>query len=492
VVTDMLPASLDLSTVTMTAPCTVTSGTMSCALGSINPNTSVTLTVSGTILASATDPILSNSATVSSPDDSTPGNNSSEARNPTSPDPDLVVTVTPSATSAIAGQALGFTITVKNQGISDAANSMLTFVVPAGYTLNSVNGCIVTGGIATCNLGTLTPGQTSTFTLVGLVGAAYLGGSLDLTARATTTTGETYVVNNADTGTVRTTGSATLSLTKTANVTNATFGDIVTYTIALSNAGPSVAPNATIIDDLPAALDVQAATAPGATCTTELHRVVCVSNSLAVGEAVMATITARVVATGTLTNNAAGSATVSGTVNQPTANAVVTVPAAARLRVTKTVNTAKARINDVVTYTITVSNDGPDAGIGVVVDEPMAAALELQSAATDTGIFDTPAKKWMVGTLANGQTGTLTVSAKVVSVGPITNTVTATGDGILGAQSTVTANATVEVGLATPSTLPVSGADSMRLLLIAAVVFVLGLVMVGADRRRRRYRSTHV
>jgi uncharacterized repeat protein (TIGR01451 family) len=492
VVTDMLPASLDLSTVTMTAPCTVTSGTMSCALGAINPNTSVTLTVSGTILASATDPILSNSATVSSPDDSTPGNNSSEARNPTSPDPDLVVTVTPSATSAIAGQALGFTITVKNQGISDAANSMLTFVVPAGYTLNSVDGCIVTGGIATCNLGTLTPGQTFTFTLVGLVGAAYLGGSLELTARATTTTGETYVVNNADTGTVRTTGSATLALTKTANVTNATFGDIVTYTIALSNAGPSVAPNATIIDDLPAALDVQAATAPGATCTTELHRVVCVSNSLAVGDAIIATITAKVVSTGTLTNNATGSATVSGTVNQPTANAVVTVAAAARLRVTKTVNTAKARINDVVTYTITVSNDGPDAGIGVVVDEPMAAALELQSAATDTGTFDTPAKKWMVGTLANGQTGTLTVLAKVVSVGPITNTVTATGDGILGAQSTITANATVEVGLATPSTLPVSGADSMRLLLIAAVVFVLGLVMVGADRRRRRYRSTHV
>jgi uncharacterized repeat protein (TIGR01451 family) len=381
---------------------------------------------------------------------------------------------------------------VKNQGISDAANSVLTFVVPAGYTLTSVNGCTVTGGIATCNLGTMTPGQTTTFTLIGLVGAGYLGGSLDLTARVTTTTGETYTANNAATGTVGTTGNAVLSLTKLANVANATFGDIVTYTVALSNAGPSVAPNATIVDDLPAALDVQTATAPGATCTTELHRVVCVSNSLAVGDTITATITAKVVATGTLTNNATGSAMVSGTVNQPTATAVVTVPAAARLRITKTVNTPKARINDVLTYTITISNDGPDAGIGVVVDEPMAAALELQSAVTDTGTFDTPAKKWMVGTMANGQTGTLTVLAKVVSVGPITNTVTATGADILGAQSTVTANATVEAGLSTPSKLPVSGADSMRLLLIAAVVFVLGLVMVGADRRRRRYRATHV
>jgi uncharacterized repeat protein (TIGR01451 family) len=492
VVTDILPASLDLSTVTVTAPCAVTSGTMSCALGSMNPNTSVTLTVSGTILASATDPILSNIATVASPDDSTPGNNSSEARNPTSPDPDLVVTVTPSATSVVAGQTLGFTITVTNQGISDAANSVLTFVVPAGYTLTSVNGCTVTGGIATCNLGTMTPGQTTTFTLIGLVGAGYLGGSLDLTARATTTTSETYTANNAATGTVGTTGSAALSLTKLANVANATFGDIVTYTVALSNAGPSVAPNATIVDDLPAALDVQTATAPGANCTTEPHRVVCVSNSLAVGDTITATVTAKVVATGTVTNKATGSAMVSGTVNQPTATAVVTVPAAARLRITKTVNTPKARINDVLTYTITISNDGPDAGIGVVVDEPMAAALELQSAVTDSGTFDTPAKKWMVGTMANGQTSTLTVLAKVVSVGPITNTVTATGADILGAQSTVKANATVEAGLSTPSKLPVSGADSMRLLLIAAVVFVLGLVMVGADRRRRRYRATHV
>jgi uncharacterized repeat protein (TIGR01451 family) len=492
VVTDVLPASLDLSTVTVTSPCTVTSGTMSCALGSINPNTSVTLTVSGTILASATDPILSNIATVASPDDTTPGNNSSEARNPTSPDPDLVVTVTPSATTATAGQALGFTITVANQGISDAANSVLTFVVPAGYTLTSVNGCIVTGGIATCNLGTMTPGQTSTFTLVGLVGAAYLGGLLDLTARVTTTTGETYAANNTNTGTVATTGSASLSLTKTANVANATFGDVVTYTVALSNAGPSIAPNATIIDDLPAALDVQSATAPGATCTTELHRVVCVSNSLAVGDSIIATITAKVVATGTLNNNATGSATVSGTVNQPTANAVVTVPAAARLRISKTVNTAKARINDLLTYTITITNDGPDPGLGVVVDEPMAAALELQSATTTTGTFDTPAKKWMVGTLANGQTSTLTVLAKVLSVGPITNTVTASGTDVLASQSAVTANATVEASLASPSKLPVSGADSLRLLLIAAVLFVLGMAMVGADRRRRRYRSTHV
>jgi uncharacterized repeat protein (TIGR01451 family) len=478
-VTDVLPAGLQAgSTATTTAgTCGIAAGTLTCNLGTLNPNTSVTITVDGTVLASLLDPAITNTATVTSPDDSTPLNNSSSARNVTTPDPDLEVTVTPSTTNA---------------GISDAAGSVVTFVVPAGFILSDAAGCIVASGIATCDLGTVIPGGTRRFVIAGLVGAGYLGSSMALTATATTTSSESYTVNNTATGTVQITGDASLVLTKVANVATATFGDVVTYTLTLTNSGPSVAPNATVTDELPASLDVQTVTAPGATCTTVSHTVSCVSSSLAVGDQLMVTVLAKIVATGSLTNTATAAASVSGVTNRPTANAVVAVPKANRLRVTKTVSAAKARVNDTITYNISVANDGPDSATNVVVDEPMAAALELKSATTADGSFDGAAKQWNVGSLANGQTAHLVIMAKVLAVGPITNVVTAHGTDVLPAQSTLTADATVEAALASPAKLPVSGADSIRLLLIAGAALLTGLTLVFADRRRRRYRATHV
>ncbi len=493
-VTDVLPAALQAgATATATdGSCGITAGTVTCNLGSLDPDTSVTITVAGVVLASLLDPSITNTATVTSPDDSTPLNNSSSARNVTTPDPDLDVAVTPSTAHVVAGQALSFTVTVHNAGVSDATGSVLTFVVPAGFTLVDAAGCIVASGIATCAPGTIIPGDTRTFLVTGLVGAGYLGSSMALTATATTTSTELYTVNNTATGTVQTTGDASLELTKVSNVAAAIFGDVVTYTVTLTNTGPSVAPNATVTDELPASLDVQTVNAPGATCATVSHTVSCVSPSLAVGDNLVVTVLAKVVATGSLTNTASAAASVSGIANRPTATAVVAVPKANRLRVTKTVSVAKARVNDVITYNISVTNDGPDPATDIVVDEPMATALALQSATTADGSFDRTAKQWNVGSMINGQTVHLVITAKVLSVGPITNVVTAHGTDVLPAQSTLKADATVEAALASPVKLPVSGADSIRLLLIACGALVIGVTLVFADRRRRRYRATHV
>ena len=457
----------------------------------MNPSALVTITVSGTVDPSTVSPTLSNTATVSSPDDVTPANNSSNASNPTSPSADLSVIVAPSSPKVVAGMPLDFTITVTNKGVSDAANTSLTFVVPPGYSLTNVSGCTIASGIATCAIGTLAPGATRTFTLTGIVESGYLGATMTLTAAATTTTVDSDPSNNDAAAVVTSSGNAALALSKIASVANATFGDTISFTLTLSNSGPSVAPDATIDDELPAALLPISATAPGGLCTIVGQHVACVATSLSVGGQLVAVVVAKAVATGAIVNHGSARASVTGSANSPTADAMVTIPAAARLVVTKAVNVTNARQNEVLTYSIVIRNDGPDAASDVVVSEPLTAELSFISASVTAGTFDEMAKKWMVGRLANGQIEVLTVQAKVLAVGPITNTVVASGTDVMNAQSTLNANATVEASVAS-SKLPVSGADSLRLLLIAAMAVCAGSALVAADRRRRRYRLHHV
>jgi uncharacterized repeat protein (TIGR01451 family) len=488
VVNDPLPAGLRPGATATTAAgtCTITAGNVSCALGALNAGASATVAVSGLLDASYVAASVSNTATVTSPDDTTPGNNTANATIPSTAQADVRVTVTPTAASAVAGTPLGFTITVTNAGVSDAANTVVTFPVPAGYTLASAEGCIVTLGIATCPIGVLAPGSTRTLTLVGNVGSAYLGTSVALTATVTTSTVDVAPDNNAATATVSVTGDATLAIAKTASVATARFGDTVTYTVTLSNAGPSVAPNATITDTMPSSLLPLSATALGGTCTIVGQVVSCVSISLAATDALVATVTAKTVATGSLTNTAVGSATVSGMANSPSASAIVVLPNEARLTITKTASVTKANVGDQVTYSIVVTGQGPDAATDVVVDEAMPAGLSLISAAPTAGTFDQTALQWHVSTLAAGQSETLVLHAKLVAPGSIVNTVRAHAPNVLDAVFEGRASAGVQAVSTPPIKLPISGSSSLVLLEIAAFIVLLGSSLVFVGRRSAR------
>ena len=486
VVSDPLPTGLRPGATATSAAgvCTISAGTVSCTMNPINNGSTVTVVVAGVLDASYVSPSVSNTATLTSPDDTTPANNSANATNSAIPQADVQVVVTPSAATAVAGMPLGFTITVTNAGVSDAANSVLTFPVPAGYTLSSASGCTVTLGIATCAVGTLAAGASRTFTLVGLVGSAYLGTSLSLAASATTTTLDTAPANNSASASVSISAHAVLDIAKVASGGAAAIGQTVTYTVTLHNSGPSVAPNATITDVLPSALQGVSISAPGATCSMSGQQGSCVSPTLAVGESLVASITATVVASGTVTNTASGSANVAGDANTPTAAATVVVASLAHLRVTKTLNFTKATLGEVVTYTIVVTDLGPDAATGVVVDEPMPASLVLAGATASAGVFDSTIMRWQVGDLANGQSATLVIRAKLNANGIITNTVTAHALNTDVADA-VQATATVEVTPPPVTRLPVSGANSVRLLEVAAAAVVLGTTLAIADRRLR-------
>jgi uncharacterized repeat protein (TIGR01451 family) len=109
--------------------------------------------------------------------------------------------------------------------------------------------------------------------------------------------------------------------------------------------------------------------------------------------------------------------------------AAVTAPAAADLALGKTANLAYVRIGSNVTYTIAVTNRGPDASDTTVVDA-LPAQLAFVSATPSTGACAEAGGTvtWTVGALASNDSAVLTLTALAVTPGRTENSATAHTD----------------------------------------------------------------
>jgi uncharacterized repeat protein (TIGR01451 family) len=88
----------------------------------------------------------------------------------------------------------------------------------------------------------------------------------------------------------------------------------------------------------------------------------------------------------------------------------------ADLSVTKDVNNTTPDVNEQVTFTITLRNDGPDAATNVKVRDVMPFGLTFISASTSAGTYDPATGFWSFNTFANGASATLTIIAQVQPV----------------------------------------------------------------------------
>ncbi len=94
----------------------------------------------------------------------------------------------------------------------------------------------------------------------------------------------------------------------------------------------------------------------------------------------------------------------------------------ADVALTKTVDAANVTHFALVTFTFVVRNLGPGQATDVTVSDPFPAGLTFVSAAQPTqGRYDGATGLWFVGTLANGATASLRVTAQVTGTGAIVN-----------------------------------------------------------------------
>jgi uncharacterized repeat protein (TIGR01451 family) len=188
--------------------------------------------------------------------------------------PDLTVVKTHSPTR-FAQQTLlpstpTFFIVVSNVGVAPSfGNVTVTDLLPAGFTAVAVSG---TGW--TCVLATVTCTRLD----VLAVGASYPTITLAVTAANTGTFTNTVTVacacegsartaNNTGTDTVVVNPSANLTITKTNGVGTLIAGQTTTYTVVVSNLGPSAADNALLTDTPSQGLSCASVTCSSATAT---------------------------------------------------------------------------------------------------------------------------------------------------------------------------------------------------------------------------------
>ncbi len=218
---------------------------------------------------------------------------------------------------------------------------------------------------------------------------------------------------------------ADLALSKTVNDTTPNVGDTVTYTVTLSNNGPNTATGAQVTDLLPSGLSFVSDTTSQGTYDsgTGLWDVGTVDTATPQTLVILAMVVSPVPQTNTATITASDQFDPVTTNNTAS---VVETPQQADLALAKTVSDPTPNVGDTITYTITLTDNGPDAATSVQVTDPLPPGVSFVSATPSQGTYDPTNGIWAAGTVATSSPQTLVIRATVVSPAPQTNTATIT------------------------------------------------------------------
>ncbi len=450
------------------------SGNISTSAVNLPPGGTATFTVTGTLSASATGTVT-NTATVAAPSgttDPTPANNSATDNGSPSPQADLSIAKTHSPTTPVPGQSMTYTITVTNAGPSAVTGATVADALPAVITGASWTCAASTG--ASCpasgsgNIATsavnLPSGGTATFTVTGTLSASATGTVTNTaTVAAPTGTTDPTPANNSATDNSTPAPQADLSIAKTHSPAALVPGQSMTYTITVTNAGPSAVTGATVADTLPAVITgaswTCAAAGSGASCPAAGSGNIATSAvNLPPGGTAVFTVTGTLSAsaTGTVTNTAtvaAPSGTTDPTPANNSATDSTTIGPQADLSITKTHSPAVLTPGQSIGYTITVTNAGPSAVTGATVADTLPAVI--------TGASWTCAAAGSGASCPAGGSGNIATSAVNLPSGG-TATFTVTGTLSASATGTVTNTATVAVpsGTADPTPANNTATDS--------------------------------
>ena len=406
---------------------------------------SYSVTVTAPVTGSLLNIVASRSTTL----DSDPANNngSSAAARVTTvvqERADVVTTKTGPATVNAAAQ-FSYTLTTRNQGPSAAVSVVVTDTLPATVTfVSATGGGTVSGNVVSWPaISSLASGSSQSVDVT--VTAPPTGILLNIAASASSTTDPVPANNNgadpASRVTTAVTEQADVATSKTGPA-RVNAGDLVNYTISVTNLGPSPASAVMVTDPLPAGAAFVAASNGGALNGTAVQWPVIAS--LTAGQTVTYSLQVRAPLLGSLTNIVASTATtldpVPGNNNgsAPSAQVLTTIEPV-DLAVTKA-SLPEFRIGTVGSYTLTVRNVGNAPSVGAItVVDTLPAPLRFSSAdgpgwscgATGSIVTCTAA-----GPLAAGASSAITLNVDVLPAAApsVTNSVVVAtpGDTVLG------------------------------------------------------------
>ena len=174
---------------------------------------------------------------------------------------DLALTKSDAPDPVLAGELLTYTLGVSNSGPRDATGTTLTDTLPAGVTFDSATpsqgSCSEASGTVTCALGTIADQQSASVEIKVRPQAA---GTITNQASVASDQGDSNTADNSASSETTVDPAADLSLTKSDSPDPVLAGELLTYTLAVQNAGPSSAAGVTLSDTLPAGVTYESAT----------------------------------------------------------------------------------------------------------------------------------------------------------------------------------------------------------------------------------------
>ena len=213
-----------------------------------------------------------------------------------------------------------------------------------------------------------------------------------------------------------------ITVVKTANVTNVSVGDMVNFTITVTNTGLSNATNICVVDSLPYSLHYIES---GSNTTHQGTRTIANAceiitwniSGLAPMQSVTLWVKVLTTANGTFSNTAVANSTEVSQNSSGVCN--ITVRPAVNLTVVKTANVTNVSVGGLVNFTITVTNHGPSNATGVIITDELDSAFEFVKA--NENIKPVNGKLvWNITKILNGTSVSVWLVVKVLSNGTFT------------------------------------------------------------------------
>jgi uncharacterized repeat protein (TIGR01451 family) len=375
---------------------------------------------------------------------------------------DLELTQIVSTPTANFGEQVTFTVTVTNKGSDAILDAEITNLIPAGLsnvevtpspgtTYNSQTGIWFVGPLLT------TPGQDSvTLTIAGTVAVSNttISNTAEITASSTFDPDSTPNNHNPDeddqsSASITIPAAADLTITKTDSSDPVLAGNNLTYTITVSNAGTQEAATVELRDAIPAGttfVSAVQASGPEFSLTTPSVGATGLFTATIGTFALGATATFQLVVNVNRADILVNTARVTTTTleldsTNNTDTETTAVIAQADLSLTKTVSNLTPNVGEQVTFTVTLTNNGPNQTTGIQVTDVLPSGLSnvAVTASNGTGTYNMQTGVWSLGVLPplpNTHKATLTITATIAASSPITNTAEVTASSTLDPDST--------------------------------------------------------
>ena len=311
------------------------------------------------------------------------------------------------------GDEIIWTISVFNHGPQDAVNVIVYDTLPDGLIYVSDDGeGAYDSETGIWSVGDLHNDRGLVLNIVSKVNVT--GTNITNIATGTSDTYDPNETNNEDNETIEINPIVDLEIVKTVDNHNPKKGDIVIWTVTVTNNGPDTAVNVVVSDVIPAGLIYVDSDGDYANNVWNIGDLDC-------NETVVLNIRTLVDVTDAVVINVANvtSDTPESDLTNNNDSATVDIGHEADLEVIKVVSDPTPNYGDEITWTVTVTNNGPDRAVDVVVSDVLPAGL-IYVSDDSNGKYNNDV--WDIGTLEFNASVTLVITTKVdVSNANITN-----------------------------------------------------------------------